>query len=469
MQVPRTDLDFISTIKLINFIRSEVRCGRMPQRVTSRESFDDDKYLQPTLADDAVLFSLEDVLDMNTKNPNSEADALKEELAEVKLQFANYRLDVQQTFASKIDAEVVANRTSRQDNSPYSRAQADRGTRKRHEMLEDDYFQSYSYNSIHESMLKDTVRTDAYRDFIYDNKHLFADKVVLDVGCGTGILSMFCAKAGAKLVVSVDNSDIIDKARKIVFDNGLQHRIKCLRGKVEEVTLPVPQVDVIVSEWMGYCLLFESMLDSVIFARDRYLSPDGLMVPSHATIVMAPLCNSQLTEEHVEFWREVYGFDMSAMLDNVYDEGLTRAVEQSEIASNTCQILQLDLYQATVTGVDFQSSFSLRVEKGPPVRLEGFVIWFDIFFLSGREKHLEPKVAFELAKRNALVAFSTSPASHPTHWQHGVFLINGTEQLVEDELLEGMVSFRKKRDQDRSLEIDIEWGKKSRKQSWSLG
>lgn len=39
---------------------------------------------------------------------------------------------------------------------------------------------------IHETMLKDTVRTDAYRDFIYNNKHLFKGKIVLDIGCGTG-------------------------------------------------------------------------------------------------------------------------------------------------------------------------------------------------------------------------------------------------------------------------------------------
>ena len=70
-------------------------------------------------------------------------------------------------------------------------------------------------------MLKDTVRTDSYRDFIYDNKHLFKDKIVLDVGCGTGILSMFCAKAGAKTVLAVDNSAIIDKARENVYENGL--------------------------------------------------------------------------------------------------------------------------------------------------------------------------------------------------------------------------------------------------------
>lgn len=75
-------------------------------------------------------------------------------------------------------------------------------------------------------MLQDTVRTDAYRDFIYDNKHLFAGKVVLDVGCGTGILSLFCAKAGAAKVIAVDNSSIIDKAREIVFENGLSETIQ---------------------------------------------------------------------------------------------------------------------------------------------------------------------------------------------------------------------------------------------------
>jgi len=47
-------------------------------------------------------------------------------------------------------------------------------------------------------MIKDRVRTDAYRNSILKNPHLFKDKVVMDVGCGTGILSMFCAKAGAK-------------------------------------------------------------------------------------------------------------------------------------------------------------------------------------------------------------------------------------------------------------------------------
>ena len=64
----------------------------------------------------------------------------------------------------------------------------------------DYYFDSYAHFGIHEEMLKDEVRTLTYRNSMYHNKHLFKDKIVLDVGCGTGILSMFAAKAGAKHV-----------------------------------------------------------------------------------------------------------------------------------------------------------------------------------------------------------------------------------------------------------------------------
>ena len=120
-------------------------------------------------------------------------------------------------------------------------------------------------------MLKDEVRTKSYRDAIVKNAHLFKGKVVLDVGCGTGILSMFAAQAGAKLVIGVDMSSIIHQARKIVEKNGFKDVIVLLQGKMEEVVLPVPKVDIIISEWMGYFLLYESMLDTVLWARDHYL------------------------------------------------------------------------------------------------------------------------------------------------------------------------------------------------------
>ena len=80
----------------------------------------------------------------------------------------------------------------------------------------DYYFDSYAHFGIHEEMLKDEVRTMTYRNSMWHNKHLFKGKVVLDVGCGTGILSMFAAKAGAAKVIGVDMSSIVEYARKIV-------------------------------------------------------------------------------------------------------------------------------------------------------------------------------------------------------------------------------------------------------------
>ena len=70
-------------------------------------------------------------------------------------------------------------------------------------------------------MLKDSVRTKSYRNAIVQNRHLFEGKIVLDVGCGTAILSMFAAQAGAKKVYAVDYSDIAKQASQIVKDNNL--------------------------------------------------------------------------------------------------------------------------------------------------------------------------------------------------------------------------------------------------------
>ncbi|KAK7886154.1 hypothetical protein WMY93_025775 [Mugilogobius chulae] len=138
----------------------------------------------------------------------------------------------------------------------------------------DYYFDSYAHFGIHEEMLKDEVRTLTYRNAMYHNKHVFKDKIVLDVGSGTGILSMFAANAGAKHVYGIECSSISEYSEKIIKSNHLHNVITIFKGKVEEVELPVDKVDIIISEWMGYCLFYESMLNTVIFARDKWLEVD---------------------------------------------------------------------------------------------------------------------------------------------------------------------------------------------------
>jgi len=141
----------------------------------------------------------------------------------------------------------------------------------KHMSSSDYYWNSYAHFGIHEEMLKDDVRTRSYRNAIKDNPHLFRDKIVMDIGCGTGILSLFAAQAGAKHVYAIDNSSIIEQARVIAKSNNMDERITFIRGMVEEIELPVDGVDVIISEWMGYFLFYESMLNTVLFARDKWL------------------------------------------------------------------------------------------------------------------------------------------------------------------------------------------------------
>jgi len=194
----------------------------------------------------------------------------------------------------------------------------------------DYYFKSYSHYSIHESMLKDFVRTESYRDFILTNPEIFKDKVVLDVGCGTSILSLFAAKAGAKKVltlsiffflsllladfplsdsqvIGVDASHVAEKAREIVKLNGYEDVITIVKGKMEEVVLPVDKVDIIISEWMGYFLLYESMLDSVLYARDKYLAPGGRVFPLQSRMFLSTAEDSEFVSAKYYFWGDVYG------------------------------------------------------------------------------------------------------------------------------------------------------------------
>lgn len=94
-------------------------------------------------------------------------------------------------------------------------------------------------------------------------------------------------------------STIIDKAREIVEVNGMSDKITLLQGKMEEVVLPFDKVDIIISEWMGYFLLYESMLDTVLYARDKYLVKDGLIFPDKATIFMAGIEDGDYKEEKI--------------------------------------------------------------------------------------------------------------------------------------------------------------------------
>ena len=125
-----------------------------------------------------------------------------------------------------------------------------------------NYFETYSYLYEQKRMLEDEVRMRSYYRAIFKNKDYFKDKVVLDVGTGTGILAMWIAKCGAKRVYAVEYTDMAIHAKRLVEHNNLSSIVQVIKSSAEDLELP-EKVDAIISEWQGMVLLRESMLDSV--------------------------------------------------------------------------------------------------------------------------------------------------------------------------------------------------------------
>ena len=139
-----TDLDFLDTIKLVNYVRSEVKAGNKTPDVSSKSKFADDAYLKPVLEDDALLYSLDDIAEAQDEDaaPGSEAERrvleLQEDLERLQTQFSEYRLAVQKSMEDQLSKE-----DEKLDPAVAKASAADRA-----QEIDADYFDSYAYNGM---------------------------------------------------------------------------------------------------------------------------------------------------------------------------------------------------------------------------------------------------------------------------------------------------------------------------------
>ena len=289
-------------------------------------------------------------------------------------------------------------------------------------------------------MLKDDVRTESYRDAMLKNRHIFKDKIVLDVGCGSGILSMFAAQAGAKMVIGVEMSSIMDYTRKIVKVNGFEDQIVLLHGKMEEVKLPVDKVDIIISEWMGYFLLYESMLDSVLWARDKYLKKDGLVFPDRAVMKVCAIEDGDYRKEKIDFWDNVYGFDMKCIKQTALLEPLVDTVENDAVITNQSELYNIDIRTVKVEQLAFKKDFKIVFNRDDTCH--AIVVHFDTIFDHG----LDTKIKF-----------GTGPDDEYTHWKQTVFYLNDIMRVSCGDTLTGTISSKPNAGNPRDLDITIDY------------
>jgi len=344
--------------------------------------------------------------------------------------------EVQSASENGPPQEKIQNGPVQEANNPTPNDVEDAG-------ISSGYFSSYAHFGIHMTMLKDAVRTDSYRDAMYLNKNMFHDKVVLDIGCGTGILSMFAARSGAKKVIGIDRSDVVLKAQKIVQKNKLDHIVTIIRGEVEKVVLPVEKVDIIISEWMGYFLLYESMLDTVLFARDKWLQPQGVVQPSMLQMILCAAALEDYHNDNISYWHDVYGFDMECMREGVLTEAQVDIVPEDEIISSTSVLKTFDIISTKKEDQEFLSPFALEVTDARPCH--AFVSYFDTEFAWA-------------APTSNTVHFSTGPHAKPTHWKQTVFMLEEPiENLAVGDVIKGSLTCRRHMEYFRALEMFVEW------------
>ncbi|KAF9568765.1 arginine N-methyltransferase 3 [Agrocybe pediades] len=486
----KLSLDFHGRVRLINYIRKHNSTPAQVSQLKGTEPwFASDDYLVPVVENDPLIQSYsedwsdsdEDDLDDGNSDPNHKIKVLEKKLALARQSLGDYRALV----AEKLDiTKQVQNLTLEEGPSGSSKEETTAPKR------DDDthYFESYGANDIHAVMIQDKVRTSTYAHFILTNPTLFRDAVVLDVGCGTGILSLFAARAGAKRVIAVDASDIALKARKIIKANGFEDVITVVQGKVENIELPkdIEKVDIIVSEWMGYALLYESMLDSVLVARDRFLKPGGVMAPSETRMVLGLCDGSEIHKERIGFWDDVYGFDLSTMGEGLYDEAIIDVVGPEAMLSKPYTVKDLVLGEVTPRDLDFSSSFTLVSTAQRRTKINSFILYFDTFFtahggpvpastevkiVQEGEAHLAElwpvggKSALQRRKslgpeKEKVTSFSTGPMSTPTHWKQTIFLLKEPITVTEDSLITGKFMCKKSETNSRELDVEIHYSVK---------
>jgi len=247
-------------------------------------------------------------------------------------------------------------------------------------------------------MIRDRVRTEAFRRAI--DSVVRPGDIVLDVGAGSGILSMFAARAGAARVYAVEQTTVAVLARQLAAANGFDDVVTVIQDDILDIE-PPERVDVIVSEWLGGFGIDEGMLAPVIAARDRWLKPRGTMIPRTVTAWTA-LVHDRYLDDMVKFLRGgPYGLSFDELAEKTVNEvlysGTFRHLGAADRRSEPSPLwtTESDLIPLEQALGPHQAETFLRVHTHGTANALG--LWFSAELAPG-------------------VSLSVGPGDRPTHW-----------------------------------------------------
>jgi SAM-dependent methyltransferase len=251
-------------------------------------------------------------------------------------------------------------------------------------------------------MLLDLHRMTSYERAI--RRLVRPGDVVLDLGCGTGVLAMLAARRGAR-VHAVESMPVCGLAEELARKNGLADRITFHRADARELD-PVEPVDLVVSDFLGCFLVDDNMLPAVRAAA-RWLKPGGAFCPSRVRLSLAPVADVQLPEIEI-FEEEPGALDLSPALRYALGHVYRLNLAPSSLLAPAAR------YHEYVTGEEatFDRALDFRVVRDGTLR--GFAGWFDAELAPG-------------------VELSTAPGVE-THWGQLLFPLPKARVTVGDEI-----------------------------------
>ena len=252
----------------------------------------------------------------------------------------------------------------------------------------------------HYGYLSDRVKLKAYESAI--NQLVRPDSIVMDLGCGSGLLGLMALRAGAHKVLFVEEGEVIEVARQTIVQAGFDDRAEFFRTNSFELSLP-ERVDVVVCDHIGYFGFDYGAIGLLNDARKRFLKPDGIVVPAAIEVRIAPI-ESQTCREIAGQWRDgSVPADFEWLGTTAANSKHAVRLEELDLLAGPAALATLELGPESPPYLSWTTEFTCTRDG----TLDGIAGWFDCQILDDVHMSNSPTLAECLDRPQAFLPIDT--------------------------------------------------------------